>query len=163
MTSAYDEFRREEKQARENKPVSARYNAGKETLHYLFLFPTAIEAFARVCEGGAAKYEYLNFLKGGKHWSEAVDSCLRHIRDYVRWCVWKEAKIDIGGEGEPSQFVSDTGCHTLAHAMWNCMFEMDMNCKKETHDPELFEKMCKFWKESKGLPWEEIRAKLESL
>lgn len=142
---------------------SERFNAGKVPLHYLMMFPTAIEAFSRVCEGGTHKYNYLNFLNGGKHWSEAIDSCLRHIKNYVRWCIWQEAKIDIGSDGEPNMFASDTGCHHLAHAMWNLMFEIDMNTKGHAHDPELFEKMCKFWQSVKGLPWDTITSKLSQL
>lgn len=148
-----------EKILAENK--SARMNAGKPPLHYLMLFPTAIEAFARVCEGGANKYDYGNFLKGGKHWSEAIDCCMRHILKYARARIYQELDIDIGGDGPISLFSEDMGCHHLAHAMWNLMFELDMNNKGQTHDPVHFAKMAEFWKSVKGLPLDEICGKLE--
>lgn len=149
----------------ENTPnTSARMCAGKPPLHYLMLFPTAIEAFAKVCESGANKYDYGNFLKGGKHWSEAMDSTLRHLKEYVRYCTWQQFKIDIGDpneDGPPSLYSNDMGCHHLAHAMWNIMFELDMNNKGQTHDPKLFARMIEFWKSVKGLPFNEISARLE--
>lgn len=126
--------------------TAARMNEGKPELGYLLEFPTAVEAFARVKMLGAAKYERGNWKKGGKPDNEYIDACLRHLMAFV--------------SGET--FASDSGCPHLAHAIWNLFALMELNHKGVTHDPELFNKMMKYWEEQKTRPKDTPVADVES-
>lgn len=150
----------------EEAPQSARYNAGKAQLHFLMMFPTAMESLCRVKEFGACKYDYGNFLKGNKPWQEPIDSCMRHLFAYQRWAIYQDTGVILVGYGlpeVPSYFDPETGCPHLAHAMWNLAFLQDMCHKGETHHPKVFDKMCAFWKSAKGLTWDTIMPKLQAL
>lgn len=108
-------------------------NEGKPELDYLLDFPSAIEAFCRVKMHGAAKYDRGNWKKGGKPDNEYIAACLRHL-----------VKFKKG-----QRFASDSGCSHLAHAAWNLFALLELNYPEDTHDPELFDKMIKYWKDKK--------------
>lgn len=112
---------------------AARMNNGKPQLSYLLEFPTAITAFARVKELGAAKYERGNWKKGGKPDHEYLDACMRHLTAFM--------------EGE--KVADDSGCLHLAHAAWNLFALMELNYPGETCDQELFDKMIEYWKQQR--------------
>ena len=112
---------------------AARDNAGKVEYDYIFDFPTAVEAFCRVKEIGAAKYERDNWKAGGKPDREYISAMGRHIAEFKK--------------GET--FAGDTGCLHLAHAMWNIMALIELNYPGVTHDPELFAKMKAHWEAKK--------------
>lgn len=112
---------------------AARMNEGKAMLGFLMQFPTAVEAFARVKEVGAIKYERDNWKKGNKPDWEYIDAALRHIMAFVN--------------GE--YYAQDTGCSHLAHAAWNLFAIQDLNYAGETHDKELFRQMCAHWAREK--------------
>jgi hypothetical protein len=105
-----------------------RKNEGKCPLDFLLDFPKATEAFCRVKELGAAKYERDNWKKGGKPDSEYLAACLRHMMAFK--------------QGE--EFADDSGCHHLAHAAWNLFALLELNVK-ETHDPALLAAMIEEW------------------
>lgn len=107
-----------------------RMNNGKPQLGYLLQFPTAIQAFARVKELGAAKYEKGNWKKGGKPDDEYIDAAMRHMMAFV--------------EGE--KIAEDSGCLHLAHAAWNLFALMELNYPGEVYDKTLFDQMMEFWK-----------------
>lgn len=108
---------------------AARMNEGKAMLAFLLQFPTAAEAFARVKEVGAIKYERDNWKKGNKPDWEYLDACLRHLFAFVN--------------GE--YYAQDTGCSHLAHAAWNLFALQDLNYAGCTHDKQLFKTMCEHW------------------
>jgi hypothetical protein len=110
-----------------------RDNNGKPELDYLLQFPTATQAFCRVKELGAIKYERGNWKKGGKPDHEYTSACLRHLVAFAR--------------GE--YYADDSGCAHLAHAMWNLMALMELNYPDQIIDEELFKKMCDYWKEKR--------------
>lgn len=115
------------------KKEASRMNAGKAEWDYIFDFPTAVEAFCRVKELGAIKYERDNWKAGGKPDREYISAVGRHISAFK--------------QGET--FATDTGCLHLAHAMWNVMALIELNYPGVTHDPELFAKMSEHWAEVK--------------
>lgn len=117
--------------SREPKKEASRMNAGKAEWDYIFDFPTAVEAFCRVKELGAIKYERDNWKVGGKPDREYISAMGRHIAAFK------------AGE----TFATDTGCLHLAHAMWNIMALIELNYPGVTHDPELFAKMADHWAE----------------
>lgn len=104
-------------------------NSGKPQLSFLLQFPTSVEAFARVKELGAVKYDRDNWKLGGKPDWEYLDACLRHIMAFM--------------SGE--YYAEDTGCSHLAHAAWNLFALQDLNYRGQTHDPEQFAKMYREW------------------
>lgn len=110
---------------------AARMNEGKPQLGFVLQFPTAMEAFARVKELGAVKYERDNWKKGNKPDWEYLDACMRHLTAFAN------------GEF----FASDSGCSHLAHAMWNLCALQELNYKGITHDPEVFRNMLQHWKD----------------
>lgn len=110
---------------------AARYNTGKPELDYLLEFPTAVQAFCRVKELGAAKYDRGNWKKGGKPDHEYTSACLRHLLAFK--------------SGE--YYANDSGCAHLAHAMWNIMALMELNYPGQIIDQELFDKMIEHWKD----------------
>ena len=110
-----------------------RYNDQKPKLGYfLRSFPRALEAIARIKEFGAAKYNDGNWRLGGKPDDEYLDSCTRHLTQFL--------------DGEA--FDQDSGCHHLGHAIWNLCAWLELN----TEGPltaENFEERCKYWEEAK--------------
>ena len=118
--------------------ASARFNQGKPQLGFLLQFPTAMEAFARVKEMGAIKYDRDNWKLGGKPDWEYLDAVMRHLTAHAAY---------LAGEGE--YFAEDTGCSHLAHAAWNMFALQELNYEGSTHDPELFAAMAKYWAEEK--------------
>lgn len=113
--------------------TAARMNNGKPQLSFLLQFPTAVEAFARVKELGAIKYERDNWQLGGKPDWEYLDACLRHVMAFM--------------SGE--YYAEDTGCPHLAHAAWNLFALQELNYPGQSHDPELFAQMCEEWAKKK--------------
>lgn len=113
--------------------VSARNNAGKVELDYILEFPTPVEAFCRVKEHGAAKYERGNWRKGGKPDHEYTSACLRHILAFKR------------GEF----YADDSGCAHLAHAIWNLMALMELNYPGDVINTEVFFEKLKYWEDRK--------------
>lgn len=111
---------------------SKRMNAGKAPLSFLLDFPKAVEAFARVKELGAAKYERDNWKLGNKPDEEYLDACLRHLVAYK------------AGE----EFANDSGCHHIAHAAWNLFALLELNIAAP-YDPELFRSMIAKWENDK--------------
>ena len=79
-----------------------RHNQGKPQLSYLLDFPSATEAFAKVCEMGAKKYARDNWKKGRKY-RDTIDSLLRHLTKYAN--------------GEDND--AESGLPHMAHVMWN--------------------------------------------
>ena len=98
--------------------TAERDNAGKPELHYILTMPRTMEALSAVLTEGAKKYEYLNYLKGGKPDQEYWDSALRHLRDAGRYIVSQDQK-DL--------YDKETGCHHVAHAIWNLAMLLDLN------------------------------------
>lgn len=82
------------------KNEGMRFDAGKMNIH---LIPAElIVELARVYSVGALKYAPRNWEKG-MDWSKVIDSADRH---YTKWLA--------GLVVDP-----ETGCHHLAHAIWN--------------------------------------------
>jgi hypothetical protein len=97
-----------------------RFNKDKPELHYLLYYPRFMEALARVQMQGAIKYGYGNWLYGGKSDLEYWDSGLRHLASAFN----KET------------FDKDSGCHTLAQAVWNFMQIIEQNYRGPVFDPD---------------------------
>lgn len=108
-------------------------NQGKPELDFLLDFPTAMEAFCRVKEVGAAKYARDNWKLGGKPDSEYLAAAIRHMMAHR--------------SGE--LFAEDTGCLHIAHAMWNMAALIELNIK-ETHDRDIFRMMVDHWMAKKA-------------
>lgn len=64
------------------KEVCERHNEGKAQLSYNLLSKKAQEGEARVWMHGGKKYARGNWMKGMK-WTEAADSLLRHLTDFL--------------------------------------------------------------------------------
>lgn len=114
-------------------PTAARMNTGKPELDFILDFPIALEAFCRVKELGAAKYERDNWKQGGKPDSEYLAAALRHM------VAHRSGEL----------FAGDSGCLHLAHAMWNMAAAIELNVKK-THNPDLFQNMVAYWESRKA-------------
>lgn len=111
---------------------AARMNQGKPELDCLLDFPRAMEAFCRVMEVGAAKYDRDNWKLGGKPDSEYLAAALRHMMAH------RAAK-------EPGDlFADDTGCLHIAHAMWNLAALIELNLDV-THNKEVVKRMIDYW------------------
>ncbi len=93
-----------------------RYNEGKPKLSEVLMFGNAIKNLAMVMQQGAVKYERRNWLLGGKPDEEYLDSAMRHITEFIE-------------EGEV--YDPESGCHHLAHAVWN------LNAIQRLNYPEL--------------------------
>lgn len=79
-----------------------RYDAGK--IRYDLIPADSLCALAHVYTVGAAKYADRNWEKG-MSWSRVFGSLLRHS-----YAFWRGENID-----------SETGCHHMAMAAWNCL------------------------------------------
>lgn len=110
---------------------AARDNNGKPQLGYLLDYPIANEAFARVMEIGAVKYEKDNWKIGGKPDEEYLDACLRHLHLHKQ-----------------GLFASDTGCLHLAHARWNIDTLIELNIQR-TVDWDVFDEQLEYWRSQK--------------
>jgi hypothetical protein len=83
------------------KEIGARFNKGK--IRYELIPTYALEELAKVYTYGAEKYDQYNWRKG-LSWLNTLGSLLRHVY------AWKKGeKID-----------SESNCHHLAMAAWNC-------------------------------------------
>lgn len=89
---------------------AARHNSNKVPYDFLLDLPLSLGELCRVFEKGAEKYERDNWQIGGKPDSEYYACALRHIM--------KSKKID---------FDKETGCHHLAHAVWNLLVLLELN------------------------------------
>lgn len=119
-------LRRAHKDCVENYGDALRYNSGKPQLRYILHYPKTIELLARVLEGGAAKYEEMNWKKGGNTDDSYIDAAMRHLVAFVN-----------GGT-----FNEDYGTHHLGHAIWNLMTMFELN-GHEIMDKEKFDKVIK--------------------
>ena len=111
---AEKEFERlleEEKAIEDSFKVAARHNEGKPKMSYVFHYPHALEALAKVMEQGAIKYEDMNWKKGNKPDGEYLDACGRHILKHVNEGVHDD----------------DIGVIHLAQAVWNLMTLIELN------------------------------------
>lgn len=75
---------------------------------YVFSHSEAWDEYCRVCEVGAKKYSPGNYRLGAAY-SNYADAALRHIRKFMRGI----------------QLDEESGCHHLAHALWNIWQLMD--------------------------------------
>lgn len=101
--------------------AAARHNDGKPQLGYIFHYPHALEALAKVMEQGAIKYEDMNWKKGNKPDGEYLDACARHIFKHINEGIHDE----------------DIGVIHLAQAVWNLMTLIELNMQDvPTLDPE---------------------------
>lgn len=117
-------------------PVSNRFNQGKPMLSYFRRsFPKMIEGVARVKELGAAKYGDDNWRLGGKPDQEYYDSMDRHLAAYL--------------QGETHD--SDSGCHHLAHAVWNLCALYELNHSDEPAVVEEFFKRLEYYNNSEEI------------
>lgn len=78
-----------------------RYDHNKP--RYELIPPEALEALAWVYTKGAEKYVDRNWEKG-MSWGRCFGSLMRHC-----WAFWRGEAVD-----------SETGCHHMAMAAWNC-------------------------------------------
>ena len=103
-----------------------RYDEGKPEMWYWLMWPRAAEAFARVCEYGAKKYDELNFTKGGKEDKEYLSAAIRHLLAHMKYVITGNSQYAYDlDDGD----VKGSGCLHLAHAMWNIMMLLDYNMK----------------------------------
>lgn len=109
-----------------------RKNEGKAQLHYLLTMPRMAEALSAVLEAGAHKYAYLNYLKGGKPDQEYWDAAMRHLMKAGKY---------ISSENADDLYDPETGCHHVAHAIWNLAMLLDLNWTHLpiTHDGQVRE------------------------
>ena len=75
---------------------------------YVFNHAEAWDEYCRVCEVGAAKYAVGNY-RLGESFTHYADCALRHLRKFMRGI----------------QLDEESGCHHLAHALWNLWQLMD--------------------------------------
>lgn len=109
-----------------------RFNSGKPELHYILYYPKFVEALALVHMQGAEKYGYGNWRLGGKPSQEYWDSAMRHIFDAFQGKVYDE----------------DTGCLTLAHAIWNLIQIIEQNMENPLFDGDFDqESFIERWKD----------------
>jgi hypothetical protein len=108
-----------------------RFNDDKPPLGYLLSFPRAIREFAKVCAYGARKYDHYNYLTGAPL-SQYVNCMLRHLTS------WHEGEdYDTGNPDDPTD--KGSGCHHLAHVIWNalCLLEMAFTQPKRDDRPHV--------------------------
>ena len=112
-----------------------RLNTGKPKLGYFARsFHKMLEGVARVMEHGAAKYGDDNWKKGGKPDEEYLDAMARHI--------------DMFLQGE--HHAQDSGCHHLAHAVWNLCALFELNYKDQpVIDEKIFWDKIKYWNQKR--------------
>lgn len=77
-------------------------------VEYVFSHVEAWDEYCRVCEVGAAKYSRGNY-RLGESWTHYADCALRHTRKFMCGI----------------QLDEESGCHHLAHALWNLWQLMD--------------------------------------
>jgi len=89
--------------------TAMRHNKGKPELRFIFTFPEAIRAIARVCMYGSRKYALYNYLRGAPA-SQYADCMMRH---FTAW--WN------GEDADP-----ESGLNHLDHFVWNacCLVQM---------------------------------------
>lgn len=108
------------------KDKALRYNTNKPQLRYILHYPRTIELVSRILEGGAAKYEEMNWKKGGNTDESYIDAAMRHLVAFVN-----------GGT-----FNEDYGTHHLGHCIWNLMTMFELN-GHEIMDKKKFDKVIK--------------------
>lgn len=96
-----------------------RHDKGKPELYYLDSWPTALNEVARVCTNGAKKYTRGNYLLG-QPYSELISAAHRH-------------GFKFGNHLTPD-YDRESGCHHIAHQIWNLLQLLELALRKETAD-----------------------------
>lgn len=113
--------------------VSERYNKGKPELSYLLMFPKSAEAIARLLEAGAEKYDYLNFLKGGKPDKEYWDAAMRHLVKAMQYETTGHSAAWYDYDGAADE---GTKAPHLAAVIWNLMMIIENHPELPAKLPE---------------------------
>lgn len=103
-----------------------RFNTGKPELGYIFTFPRALAAFAKVCMYGASKYRAYNYLRGAPL-SQYVNCMSRHL---AAWMSGED--IDTGNPDDPND--NGSGQPHLAHVVWNALALCEMALSQPHRD-----------------------------
>lgn len=98
-----------------------RYDAKK--VRYDLIPADALHALAEVYTAGAVKYAERNWEKG-MSWSRCFGSLMRHA-----WAFWRGETHD-----------SETGCHHMAMAAWNCFALCSYDIRRDGYDDRPREK-----------------------
>jgi len=97
-----DYKRSKEEEDQMGKEMGARFSEGK--VRHDLIPPWALDELAKVYSYGCLKYDDENYLKGLRWKKDVVGPILRHLWKWIRG-----QKID-----------KESGCHSLAMAVWGC-------------------------------------------